>query len=177
LLSDHAAERQNRSIAIGLGECFPEMRQRNPLMWLQRARGGTGRDVVCRMLILRVEAVRGEVGSSRPASGVPEPRLWGAARRIDKAELQVYSVCVLCNRHKSDRTHAIDPETGAEVPLFHPRLQRWSEHFRWSGDGLRILGLTPTGRATVGALHLDSDPDALVVRSYWVLAGWHPPAD
>jgi hypothetical protein len=31
LLSDHAAERQNRSIAIGLGECFPEMRQRNPL--------------------------------------------------------------------------------------------------------------------------------------------------
>jgi HNH endonuclease len=92
-------------------------------------------------------------------------------------EANLWLSCPLCNRHKSDRTHAIDPETGEEVPLFHPRGQRWSEHFRWSEDGLRILGLTPIGRATVGALHLDSDPDALVVRSYWVLAGWHPPID
>lgn len=55
--------------------------------------------------------------------------------------------------------------------------EKWSEHFRWSDDGLRIIGLTPIGRATVAALHLDDDPDALVVRGYWVLAGWHPPAD
>ena len=92
-------------------------------------------------------------------------------------ESNLWLSCPLCNRHKSDRTRAIDPETEAEVPLFHPRHQRWSEHFRWSEDGLRIIGLTPTGRATVGALHLDNDPDALVVRSYWVLAGWHPPAE
>jgi hypothetical protein len=92
-------------------------------------------------------------------------------------ESNLWLSCPLCNRHKSDRTHAIDPETKAEVPLFHPRHQRWSEHFRWSEDGLGILGLTPTGRATVRALHLDDDPDALIVRSYWVLAGWHPPAD
>ena len=86
-------------------------------------------------------------------------------------ESNLWLSCPLCNRHKSDRTLAIDPETNEEVPLFHPRHQRWSE------DGLRILGLTPTGRATVGALRLDNDPDALVVRSYWVLAGWHPPDD
>jgi hypothetical protein len=61
--------------------------------------------------------------------------------------------------------------------FFNARRQRWSDHFEWSGDGLRILGRTPTGRATVAALHLDDDPDALVVRSYWVLAGWHPPGD
>jgi hypothetical protein len=42
---------------------------------------------------------------------------------------------------------------------------------------VRILGRTPTGRATVAALHLADDPDAFVVRSYWVLAGWYPPAD
>ena len=47
----------------------------------------------------------------------------------------------------------------------------------WSEDGLRVLGRTPTGRATVAALHLDDDPDALIVRSYWILAGWHPPGD
>ena len=38
-------------------------------------------------------------------------------------------------------------------------------------DGTRIIGTTETGRATVIALHLDDDPDALLVRSYWV-----PPA-
>ena len=44
-------------------------------------------------------------------------------------------------------------------------------------DGLRIVGRTSVGRATVVALHLSHDLDAIIVRSYWVLAGWHPPAD
>jgi hypothetical protein len=92
-------------------------------------------------------------------------------------ESNLWLSCSLCNAAKGDRTHAVDPETGAEVPLFHPRLQVWSEHFRWSDDGIRIVGLTPTGRATVATLHLDSDPDALLVRSYWVQAGWHPPTN
>jgi hypothetical protein len=85
--------------------------------------------------------------------------------------------CPLCNNYKGDRTEAIDPDTGATVPLFNPRTQNWFEHFRWSEDGLRIIGLTPIGRATVLALHLSDDPDALTVRSYWVLAGWHPPTE
>jgi hypothetical protein len=92
-------------------------------------------------------------------------------------ESNLWLSCPLCNRYKADRTSARDSESGAEVPLFNPRLERWSDHFRWTPDGLRILGLTPKGRATVAALHLDDDPDAIVVRSYWVLAGWHPPTD
>jgi hypothetical protein len=92
-------------------------------------------------------------------------------------ESNLWLSCPLCNGAKSDRTTAIDPVTGEEVPLFNPRTQKWSEHFQWSDDGLRILGLTAIGRATVAALHLDSDPDALVVRSYWVEAGRHPPTD
>jgi hypothetical protein len=99
------------------------------------------------------------------------------AKRGSDDESNLWLSCPLRNRHKADRTHATDPETGSEVELFHPRLQRWSEHFRWSEDGLRIIGLTPTGRATVGALRLENDPDALIVRSYWALAGWHPPGD
>jgi hypothetical protein len=75
------------------------------------------------------------------------------------------------------RATATDPETGQIAPLFNPRLQVWFEHFAWSSDGLRIVGLTPIGRATVAALHLGDDPDALEVRSYWVLAGWHPPSE
>jgi hypothetical protein len=44
-------------------------------------------------------------------------------------------------------------------------------------DGTRVFGLNPTGRATVDLLHLADDPDALLVRAYWVLAGWQPPTD
>jgi hypothetical protein len=83
----------------------------------------------------------------------------------------------LCNNHKGDRTTGVDPETRETVLLFNPRTQNWFEHFRWSEDDLRILGVTPIGRATVEVLHLSDDPDALTVRSYWVLAGWHPPTE
>lgn len=99
------------------------------------------------------------------------------AKGGSSAEENLWLSCPLCNGAKGDRVAALDPESGVEVPLFHPRNQVWSEHFRWADDGIRIIGLTLIGRATVVALHLDSDPDALLVRSYWVEAGWHPPAD
>src|SRR5262245_11465598 len=69
-------------------------------------------------------------------------------------ETNLWLSCSICNRHKSNRVMAVDSTTGAEVPLFNPRLQHWPDHFRWSDDGLRIIGLTPIGRATVDALHL-----------------------
>ena len=90
-------------------------------------------------------------------------------------ESNLWLACPLCNRYKSDKISAVDPETHQTVSLFNPRTQHWSEHFRWSEDGIHIIGLTPIGRATVTALHLSDDPDALTVRSYWVMAGWHPP--
>lgn len=90
-------------------------------------------------------------------------------------ESNLWLACPLCNRYKADRTTAADPATGAAVALFNPRTQSWFEHFRWSEDGLQIVGLTPVGRATVEALHLSDDPDALTVRGYWIMAGWHPP--
>ena len=92
-------------------------------------------------------------------------------------ESNLWLACPICNRHKSDKIVALDPVTGETWPLFNPRTQVWSEHFCWSEDGLRIVGLTPIGRATVEALHLSHDLDALEVRSYWIQAGWHPPAD
>lgn len=92
-------------------------------------------------------------------------------------ESNLWLACPLCNRHKGDRVSAPDPATGATVSLFNPRTQVWREHFRWSDDGLRIEGLTPIGRATVAALRLSDDPDALTVRYFWILAGWHPPTD
>lgn len=92
-------------------------------------------------------------------------------------ETNLWLSCPLCNRFKSDRTEWADRETGQVVPIFNPRVQCWADHFDWTTDGLRILGKTAIGRATVALLHLDDDPDAILVRSYWVEAGWHPPDD
>src|SRR5436309_2688160 len=93
------------------------------------------------------------------------------------SEANLWLACPICNGHKSDKTSAIDPETGETAPLFNPRTQRWLDHFSWSADGIRIIGLTSLGRATVIALRLSDDPEALHVRANWVSAGWHPPKD
>ena len=63
--------------------------------------------------------------------------------------------CQGCNGHKLAATGAGDPLNGAHAALYHPRLDQWSEHFQWSIDGLVLLGLTPTGRATIERLQLN----------------------
>src|SRR3954469_13829710 len=50
--------------------------------------------------------------------------------------------CPTCNSAKRDRTSAIDSASGQLVTLFNPRTDRWSDHFTWSSDGLRIHGRT-----------------------------------
>ncbi|MGA1283669.1 MAG: HNH endonuclease [Prochlorothrix sp.] len=82
--------------------------------------------------------------------------------------------CELCNQYKWIQTEAIDPESQQTAPLYNPRLQPWSEHFRWDAAGVEIQGITAVGRATVLALQLNN-PLALTVRRNWVRAGWHPP--
>ncbi len=37
--------------------------------------------------------------------------------------------CYRCNEFKGPRQHAADPRDGQGVPLFHPRQQRWADHF------------------------------------------------
>ena len=66
--------------------------------------------------------------------------------------------------------------TGDPVLLFHPRNQRWRDHFAWTADCTAILGLTPTGRATVEALHLNRE-GLVNLRRVLYAAGEHPPAE
>jgi hypothetical protein len=91
-------------------------------------------------------------------------------------EENLWLACSLCNDHKSDRIAAPDPVTGEVVRFFNPRAQIWAEHFRWSDNGDRIIGLTSTGRATVTALNLNR-PALVTARQAWVTVGWHPPKD
>jgi hypothetical protein len=82
--------------------------------------------------------------------------------------------CRSCNEFKGSLTEINDPLTTEIVPLFHPRQQQWSEHFVWSTDGTRIIGLTAIGRATVIALRMNN-PVIVGARRRWVSSGWHPP--
>jgi hypothetical protein len=61
--------------------------------------------------------------------------------------------CTLCNRRKSSDLSSLDPVTGQLVPLFHPRRDRWDEHFR--SERAELVGLTPSGRATIQLLRLN----------------------
>jgi 5-methylcytosine-specific restriction endonuclease McrA len=84
--------------------------------------------------------------------------------------------CSYCNDAKNDRIAGLDPESGEYVALFNPRTQRWKEHFEWSVNGEYLIGLTPTGRATILSLNLNR-PELVRGRRVWVKAGSHPPAD
>jgi hypothetical protein len=89
-------------------------------------------------------------------------------------EANLWLACHACNEFKGARVRAVDPVAGRRVRLWHPRRQRWHDHFCWSEDGTEILGLTPCGRATVAALQLNR-PELVAARSLWVQVGWWPP--
>lgn len=80
--------------------------------------------------------------------------------------------CVSCSLRKGARQMAADPETGQDVPLFHPRHDRWNDHFSW--DDLQLRGRTPTGRATVEALKMNRS-FILGIRYEEQCRGRHPP--
>jgi len=82
--------------------------------------------------------------------------------------------CPSCNLRKADRSHVVDPETGAQVHLSHPREHRWRGHFAWQGS--LLLGLTPVGRMTAQAFDFNH-PRRLHVREAEAMFGLFPPAE
>ena len=95
------------------------------------------------------------------------PVVDGGATTLDNLAL----ACVSCSLRKAARRVASDPQTGELAPLYSPRHDRWEEHFRW--EGVSVVGLTPTGRATVAALDLNR-PRILDVRDEETWFGRHP---
>lgn len=81
--------------------------------------------------------------------------------------------CPSCNRYKSAQQFIVDPESGTNVPIFHPRRDTWQTHFRWNIEDLHIIGLTPIGRATVRALAMNR-LRLVELRRVWVKLGHAP---
>lgn len=82
--------------------------------------------------------------------------------------------CVSCNSYKLNFQTGLDPELKRDARLFDPRNDRWTEHFRWSGDSSEIIGLTSIGRATINRLKMNQ-PRMLIARREWKKTGSHPP--
>ena len=80
--------------------------------------------------------------------------------------------CVSCSLRKGSRQTAPDPLSHEEVSLYHPRRNRWQEHFHW--EGVVLIGDTPAGRATIAALVMNR-PLILAIRREEVLLARHPP--
>jgi hypothetical protein len=100
-----------------------------------------------------------------------EPESKGGTSDEDNLAL----ACQGCNGSKSNKTHALDPATRRKVPLFHPRRDDWHEHFTWSPDRLYLIGLTPTGRATISELDLNRE-GVIHLRRLLLLNDEHPPS-
>jgi hypothetical protein len=80
--------------------------------------------------------------------------------------------CFACNNHKGPNIAGVDPETGTVIRLFHPRQDRWEDHFEWRGAVL--VGRTPIGRATIDVLAINL-PYRIRLRQVLILEGVFPP--
>jgi hypothetical protein len=99
------------------------------------------------------------------------PRARGGSNDLDNLAFS----CQGCNNRKFIATEATDPVTGEPAPLFHPRQHAREEHFLWVDDSTLVVGLTPTGRATVEKLQLNR-PRLVNLRRALRVAGKHPPS-
>jgi hypothetical protein len=61
--------------------------------------------------------------------------------------------CFDCNIYKGPNIAGLDSDAGSIVSLFNPRQHIWRDHF--VGHGPEIIGITPTGRATVAVLRIN----------------------
>src|SRR5262249_36333394 len=76
--------------------------------------------------------------------------------------------CDRCNLMKGPNLTAVDPVTADVVRVFDPRREIWHEHFEL--QDATIVGLSPTGRATVELLQFNA-PRRRHLRDLLIAAG------
>ena len=96
-----------------------------------------------------------------------KPLAAGGTSSLDNFAL----ACVSCSLRKGARESGLDPRTGVPAPLFNPRRDFWRLHFRW--NGVRLVGISATGRATVLALKMNR-PLAQAIRREEIARRRHP---
>jgi hypothetical protein len=96
------------------------------------------------------------------------PRVRGGTSELENLAL----ACPSCNLHKADRVSFALNRDSAVVALFHPRTDRWSDHFEW--DDYQLVGKTDTGVLTIRLLDLNHER-RLKIRQAEQMFGLFPP--
>jgi HNH endonuclease len=81
--------------------------------------------------------------------------------------------CRSCNSFKGIRSSYLDPESDREEQLYHPRQDRWADHFSVSSESSEIMALTAIGRVTAICLKMNSRAQ-LTARQFWLQLGLFP---
>lgn len=81
--------------------------------------------------------------------------------------------CRACNVRKWAHIEDVDPASRTVVRLYHPRRDRWHQHFGVETETGFIKGRTAIGRATVTRLGMNS-PAQGAARQLWVRLGLFP---
>lgn len=79
--------------------------------------------------------------------------------------------CLHCNRHKGPNIAGRLPGTGDIVRLFHPRRDRWTDHFEW--HGAMLSANSDIGLVTIQVLAINQ-PDFAAVRLALMQEGEFP---
>jgi hypothetical protein len=82
------------------------------------------------------------------------PHVSGGTTTLENLAL----ACPHCNAHKGKLQSGVHPDTGNIVAYFHPRIQRWGEHFEWSQlQTGELVGKTEVGIVTIWGLKMNAD--------------------
>jgi HNH endonuclease len=79
--------------------------------------------------------------------------------------------CYACTHQKGSDIASVDPQSGRVARLFHPRRDRWADHFCW--DDARVERLTAVGRATILLLRFN-DQQRVATRAALLQRGHFP---
>jgi hypothetical protein len=79
--------------------------------------------------------------------------------------------CVFCNRFKGSDIGSIIWKTQTFVCFYHPRRDRWSDHFQLQDDGLQPL--TEIGQVTAKILGFNHD-EQLLERQFLIAQQKYP---
>jgi 5-methylcytosine-specific restriction endonuclease McrA len=131
----------------------------------------------------RRKSVRARAGERCEYCRLPEWALPLAAFHVEHITARVHGggdglvnlalACHHCNAHKGPNLSGIDPTTKELVRLFHPRRDRWEEHFHWRGP--RLIGRTSIGRTTIRTLAMNH-AELIAIRRALIAEGVFPPA-
>ena len=82
--------------------------------------------------------------------------------------------CFVCNRNKGSDIGSLKPGLRDLVRFYHPRLDRWHEHFQLdTSDGITIVPVSNIGEATARIFGFNSD-ERLLERQALQAAGRYP---